>query len=94
MSALTPINVTPETQELFTISTQGISAIEQINIEINNSACLGEGISFSTLPIYYLLPNTRIKVLNEDYILTSISFSFGVNSVMNLSGSKIIKNII
>lgn len=94
MTALTRINITPETAELFTISTQGISAIEQINVEINNGACLGEGISFSTLPIYYLLPNTRIKVLDEDYLLTSISFSFGANTVMNLSGSKVIKSII
>lgn len=94
MPALSRMNITPETEELFTVSTQGISAIEQLNVEINNNACLGEGISFSTLPIYYLLPNTRIKVLGEDYLLTSISFAFGNNANMNLSGSKIMKSII
>lgn len=92
--AYAPIYVTPDMLELFSLSSQGISAIEQVNVEFNNGACLGEAISFSTLPIYYLLPNTRIKVLGEDYLLTSISLQFGTQASMSLSGSKVVKSIL
>lgn len=94
MLAYDPIWIPYDMKALFTLSTQGISAIEQINTEINDNVCLGEGVSFQTIPIYYLLPNTRIEVLGEDYLLTSISLSFGTNVTMSLSGSKILKTII
>ena len=56
-------------------------------------------ISITTLPIFYLQPNTRITVENEsggisgDYIIQSISVPLDINSTMNINAYKALQKI-
>ena len=53
-------------------------------------------ISLTTIPIYYLEPNTRIYVKNEDlkidgdYIVSKISIPLAYNGTMSINATKII----
>ena len=58
-----------------------------------------ENISLTSLPIYFLQPNTRIKVrdqqssINGDYIINSISFSLDLDSLMTINCTKALQKI-
>lgn len=53
-----------------------------------------ESISISTLPIYYLEPNTRISVFDSitniqgDYVINSINITLGNQGTMNINASR------
>jgi len=55
---------------------------------------MNETISITTLPIYYLEPNTRITVEDDpagiygDYIIQSISLPLDISSTMNINAYK------
>ena len=73
------------------------SAFDQIKRQLFQYTNYNEQISLTTLPIYYLEPNTRISVEDSesgiygDYIIKSISFSLDINGTMNLSCTKAIE---
>ena len=56
-------------------------------------------ISLSTIPIYYLQPNTRITVNDSesniygDYIINNISISLGGQNQMSISATKALERI-
>lgn len=58
-----------------------------------------ESIQISCLPIYYLEPNTRIAVDNNDtgihgdYVISSFSLPLDVSSTMSISASKVLDKI-
>ena len=70
------------------------SAFDQIKRELFQYTSYNQQISLTTLPIYYLEPNIRISVQDNesgiygDYIVKSISFSLDINGTMSLSCSK------
>ena len=79
-------------QELFARSAQGISAIAKANDLIYQHTISTEALSITSVPIYYLEPNTRIYVEGYgDYTLDKISYSLNYNGTMNISGVKINK---
>lgn len=73
------------------------SAFDQIKKQLFQYTNYNEQISLTTLPIYYLEPNTRISVYDQesgiygDYIIKNISFSLDINGTMSLSCSKAIE---
>ncbi len=70
------------------------SAFDQIKRQLFQYTDYNEQVSLTTLPIYYLEPNTRISIEDSesgiygDYIVKNISFSLDINGTMNLSCSK------
>ena len=79
---------------LFSISAQGKSAYEELqNLLYNHSYCI-ESITLTSIPIYYLEPNTRVSVhdkLSEiygEYIISKISIPLTYNGMMSITATK------
>ncbi len=90
--AYMPIWVQDNMANLFYKSAQGASAISKVNELIYQYTSSVEGISLTSIPIYYLQPNTRIYVKDQgDYSLDKITYSLTYNGTMSLTGNKIIK---
>ena len=83
------------------LSTGGVlkSAYEEIKKELYQYTKYNQQISLTTLPIYYLQPNTRITVrdnisgIHGDYIIKSISLPLDINGTMTLSCTKAFEGI-
>ena len=75
------------------------SAYEEIRTALYQYITYNEQLSLTLLPVYNLQPNQIITVNNEqahisgDFLIKSISFSLGSDSIMNLSCSKVIQRI-
>lgn len=75
------------------------SAYEEIRKELYQYTNYNEQISLTTLPIYYLEPNTRITVrdmesgIYGDYMVRTISLPLDVNGTMNISCTKALERI-
>ena len=90
----TPIWIPKSVNNLFTVSSQYPSLISQVNDLIYQHCCQYETISLTTMPIYYLEPNTRIYVENiGDLIINSISYSLGYSSTMTLNCTRAVNSI-
>lgn len=83
----------------FTISTQGKSAKDAIDTLLYTHTYAAETISLSTIPIYYLEPNNRIYVydenshINDEYIINRINIPLTLTSVMSIEGAKAPKRL-
>ena len=90
--AYMPIWIQDSMANLFYKSAQGASAISKANELIYQHTASIEGISLTSIPIYYLQPNPRIYVKDwGDYSLDKITYSLTYNGTMTLTGNKIIK---
>lgn len=75
------------------------SAYQQIRKELYQYVNYGQQINLTTLPIFYLEPNIRISVCDNDslifgdFIIKTISLSLDINGTMNLSCIKAIERI-
>lgn len=80
---------------LFSISAQGKSAKDVVDELIQTHLCEGEQISFTCLPIYHLVPNTKIIVRNDEsaingeYLLSRYTINLGINANMSISASRL-----
>jgi hypothetical protein len=80
---------------LFSISAQGKSAKDVVDELIQTHLCEGEQISFTCLPIYHLVPNTKIIVRNDEsaingeYLLSRYTINLGINANMSTSASRL-----
>ena len=90
----------PERMEnLFSISGQGQSAKDMLDSMLYNYAYCTESISLSTIPVYYLEPNTRIFVrddnsgINGEYLVERISLPLGHGGQMSISATKAVENM-
>lgn len=93
--SFTPLQVQDNMKQLFVRSAQGISAIDKTNEIINTNVAAIEGLSITAIPIYYLQPNTRIKVEGYgDYTLDKIAFNLSYNGTMSLTCNKIIEDLV
>ena len=87
-------------QGLFVTSAQGKSAKDVIEENLYKHGYCTESISATVIPIYYLEPNTRIFVrddnskINGEYILNSMSISLTYNGMMNISANKAVERIL
>lgn len=78
--------------ELYTGGSQN-SAFEQARSYVTQGTNYANSISLSAIPIYYLEPNTLIKVkdtesnINDIYVINSISLPLAYNGTMTISAS-------
>ena len=87
-----PIWIQSNMEQLFYKSGQGLSAIAKANELINQYTANVESLSITSIPIYYLQPNTRIYIKDQgDFTIGKISYSLAYNGTMNISATKINK---
>lgn len=82
-------------ENLFSISTQGKSAKNELDTLLYNHTYCANTISLSSIPIYTLQPNTSVMVkddenigINGEYIVTRITIPLVYNDMMSVSASK------
>ena len=86
-------------ENLFSISSQGKSAFDQLNSHLYNFAYCTESITLNSLPIYYLEPNTRIFVKDEnsgidgEYIINRITIPLQYQGTMSISATKVVERL-
>jgi hypothetical protein len=84
---------------LFRVSSQGKSAIDELNTQLYNHGYCNESVSLTTIPIYYLQPNTTIHIqdhntkINGDYIISKIDIPLGNGGTMSITATKAAKRI-
>ena len=84
---------------IFTISSQGISAQDELNNLLYDYSYCTESVSITTLPVYHLQPNTRIFILDKDigingeYIIDRLSIPLSYNGTMSISATKAVERI-
>lgn len=90
----TYIQLRPEMLNYFSISAQGQSARERLDQLLYTHAFAPETISLTSIPIYYLEPNTRIYVKDEnskiegEYIVSKITIPLAYNGTSQISATK------
>ena len=85
--------------KMFTISAQGKSAKERLDELLYAHGYCSESATITTIPIYYLQPNTRVYVsdpktkLSGDYIVSKITIPLTHNGTMQLTATKAAQTI-
>lgn len=75
------------------------SAFEYIRGQLYTYLTYNESINISTMPIYYLEPNTRITIndkdtsISGDYMIRTISLPLDINGQMSLSCTKALERL-
>lgn len=78
----------------FTISAQGKSAKEELDEQLYNHSYCTESVNISTIPIYYLEPNTKIYIrdeksqINGEYIVSRLTVPLTYNGTMQITATK------
>jgi hypothetical protein len=98
--AYTHINVSPTLSTYLYMSSQGKSAKEELDNLIYNSTYYQDTITLSTIPIYYLEPNTRIFVqdkksgISGEYLIKSMTIPLAHDGMMSLNANRASERII
>ena len=85
---------------MFTISGQGKSAKNRLDELIYQHGYCVESVTITTIPVYYLEPNTRIYVYDKDsgidgdYIVSKINIPLTYNGTMSITATKAAESII
>jgi hypothetical protein len=85
---------------MFSESAQGRSAKDELDSLLYNHLFTADSVTISAKPVYYLEPNTKIRVIDkatstsEDYIVTRLSLPLTYNGMMSITANKAIKNIL
>ena len=86
-------------ESLFNISAQKKSAQEKLNELLYQFAYVVENITISVIPVYYLQPNTRIFVQDEEenisgeYIVSKLTIPLQYNGLMSITATKAPENL-
>lgn len=94
------IQIPNKVRDLFIESPRQRSVFEQANELINSHILKATTITLTSLPIYYLEPNTRIYVKDEeseidgDYIIKSFSIPLNPGGNMSIQATEIINTFI
>ena len=89
-----PVLITSGMESLFSISARGKNAKDAFDELLYNYSYCVENISLTSLPIYYLYPNSRIKVIdkntniNGEYLVSKITLPLTYNGTMNITATK------
>ena len=84
----------PDIDSMFSISAWGISAKSKLDELIYQHSYVIESATINCIPIYYLQPNTRIHItdqdtkLDGDYIISKITIPLTHNGTMSLTATK------
>lgn len=83
----------------FVISSQGKSAKDKIDELLYNYTYCVESVSLSTIPVYYLEPNARIYIhdedskINGDYIVSKLTIPLTYNGTMSITATKAVERL-
>jgi len=86
-------------ENLFTVSSQGKSAIDSLTLNFYNYSYCVESVNITSVPVYYLEPNTRVFMydqetgINGEYLINKISLPLEYNGNMSLSAVKAPKRL-
>ena len=93
------IQVDDDLMNCFSISGRGKSAKEELdNLLYSHSYC-AETITLTTLPVYYLQPNTRILVRNDEtkingeYIINRMTLPLNYNGTSSITAVKAVERL-
>lgn len=95
----TYIQLKDSMKNCFSISAQGKSAQDALDDLLYNYTYCIESINLTSIPIYYLQPNTRIFVkddnskINGEYIVSKISLPLTYNGMMQITATKAVSRI-
>lgn len=84
----------------FSMSSQGKSAKEAMDNLMYETTYYQETITLSCLPIYYLSPNTRIKVEDDrtgirgEYLVKSFTYQFTHDGMMSITATRAVDRLI
>ena len=84
---------------MFSVSSQGKSAKSKLDELINQHGYCIDSATINAIPIYYLEPNSRIYLHDEDtsldgdYIVTKITLPLTYNGTMSITANKAVQNI-
>ena len=87
-------------ENLFTISSKGISAKERIEEFLNDYIYCAANVNITTLPVYFLKPNSRIRIHDEDsqisgeYLINKFTIPLTHNGTMSITATKVVEDII
>jgi len=74
---------------MFSRSAQGKNAKEEIDNLLYNHGYCSESISITSIPIYYLEPNTKIHIKDKgDFIVNKLTIPLNYNGTMNITAIK------
>ena len=96
----TRISIAPPVSDYFRISSQGKSAKEELDSTLYDCTYFQESITFSSIPIYYLEPNTRITVrddqsgINGEYLIKSLSLQLQHDGMMSVTATRAVDRVI
>ena len=86
-------------ENLFVISNKGKSAKERTDeLLYNHSYCI-DSINLTSIPVYYLEPNIRIEVqddennINGEYIISRLSYNLTHNGTMQITATKAVDSL-
>lgn len=85
---------TSNLDSIFSISSQGKSAKERVDELLYNHSYCSESVSITSIPIYYLEPNTRVHVydentdINGEYIVSKLTIPLTYNGTMSITATK------
>ena len=94
------IQLQPYMENLFIMSSQGKSAKNAIDEMLYHYSYCVETVSINAVPVYYLEPNTRISVYDEEskidgeYVINKITIPLNYNGMMSISATKAVSTII
>lgn len=86
-------------ENLFTISSKGVSAKERIEEWLETYGYCTESVTINSLPIYHLEPNSRIWVEDEEsgvsgeYLVSKITIPLTYNGTMSITATKVVTDI-
>ena len=98
-SGYTYIQIPESMLSLFNISSQGKSAQNMLEECMYNDTYCIETVSMNIIPIYYLQPNTRIYIRDDnskidgEYIVSRFTIPLTYNGTMSISATKIADRI-
>ena len=87
-------------ESMFSISAQGKSAKDRLDELIYQHGYCIESATITAIPIYYLEPNVRIYVHDEDtgvdgeYVVSKITLPLAYNGTMSITATKAAENVL
>ena len=85
---------------MFSVSTQGLSAKDKLDELLYQHAYCIETANITTIPIYHLEPNTRIYINDQssgiqgDYVINTITVPLSYNESMSITAIKAVNNVV
>lgn len=93
------VNVPKNYDNYFSISSMGKSAIDEMEDLLQTTAYCTESSTITTLPVYYLEPNTKIYIEDKksgvegEYLVNKLTIPLSYNGTMSISATKAISKV-